>query len=159
MSGRKSITVTVPAWGGRDDGKQFLLKEMPAAQAEKWGWRAVLALKGTSAQIPESIAHYGMIAVAIRGINSFLASDVDFTKLEPLLDEMMTCVSIIRDPGARDRSTNQPIATPLVSPDDIEEVQTIGWLRSEVLRLHTNFSLVDKVLDWVSATKAMSPDS
>lgn len=152
MSGRKSETVKVPLWGGRDAGKLFRLTEMPAARAEKWALRLVLAMKGTSAAIPESLAPFGMVAVAIRGINSFLASDVDFNKLEPLLDEMFECVKMVRDPAHPD------VISDLVSDDDIEEVKTRGWLRSEVLRLHTNFSFIDAVSTWVAISKAQTDD-
>jgi hypothetical protein len=151
---RKTENVTVPQdWGGRDAGKVFQVTEAPATQAEKWAWKSIIALKGTSAQIPESLAPLGMVAVAIRGINSFIASDVPFERIEPLLDELMTCVKIVRDPGARDRMTGLPVATDLVSADDIEEVRTVAWLRSEVLRIHTNFSFLDAVSAWVAFQK------
>lgn len=151
---RKSENVTVPAeWGGRDAGKVFKITEVSAIQAEKWGWRFVIALKGTSAQIPESIAPLGMIAVYIRGVNSFLASDVDWAKLEPLLDELMECVEIVRDPRARD-AENKLIPSKLVGADDIEEVRTVAWLRSEVLRVHANFSFIDAVLSWLATANS-----
>lgn len=154
MSGRKSEFVSVPtAWGGRDAGHVFKITEMPAARAEKWALKAIIALKGTAGQIPDSLAPLGMVAVAIRGINAFLASDVDFAKMEPLLDEMMTCVQIVRDPGARS-GDGEMIATNIVSDDDIQEVRTVAWLRSEVLRLHTNFSFIDAMLEWVSKMRA-----
>lgn len=142
---RKVETVVVPRWGTRDDGKTFILTEMFASKAEKWAWRLFLAVKGTTASVPEEIAALGMVAVAIRGLNSFLAADVKFELIEPLLDEMFECVKMIRDPRYPD------VATALAD-DDIEEVQTRAWLRSEVLRLHTNFSLVDAALEWISAT-------
>jgi hypothetical protein len=150
---RKKETVRVPAeWGARDANKLFLLTEMSAADAEKWGLRMFLVVKGTSAQIPDGMAALGMIAVAIRGINAILAADIEWTKLEPLLDEMMTCVQIVRDPSHPD------VATALVSADDIEEARTIGWLRSEVLRLHTNFSFTEALSKWASImTSQTSP--
>lgn len=155
--GLKTETIVVPAsWGGRDAGKTFVITEMPAARAEKWAWRLILALKGTSAQIPESLAELGMVAVAIRGVNSFLASDVDFGKLEPLLDEMLGCISVVRDPSA------PHVVTALIPDADIMEIKTIGWLRSEVLRLHTNFSIVEALLRWLAtlnqASTSTSPD-
>lgn len=157
---RKSESVTVPAeWGGRDAGKVFLITEAPATQAEKWAWKVIIALKGTTAQVPETIAPLGMVAVAIRGINSFLASDVSFERIEPLLDELMTCVQIVRDPRARDKSTGGPIATALVSADDIEEVRTVAWLRSEVLRIHANFSFLDAVSAWIAFQKTAPTQS
>lgn len=148
--GRKVEDVTVPAeWGGRDKGKVFRITESSAAEAEKWALRLGIVLKGTTAAIPESLAPLGMIAVAIRGFNSFLAADVDFNKLEPLLDDMMKCIQLVRDPSARDQKTGDLIASALVSDDDIEEVKTRVWLRSEVLRIHTNFSFVEAALTWI----------
>lgn len=153
MSGRKSELVRVPDWGARDAGKIFRITEMPAARAEKWALKLMLALKGTSAAIPEGLAPYGMVAVAIRGINSFLASDVDFDKLEPLLDEMFTCIQIIRDPQHPD------VASEIVSDDDIQEVKVRGWLRSEVLRVHTNFSFLEALSAWWAISKTQMDDS
>lgn len=147
MSGRKEIVVTIPSWGQRDAGKHFKITEWPAATIERWGLRMMIVLKGTTAQIPEEVSQLGAIAVAIRGINSFLAADVDPDKLIDLLDQLLECVQVIRDP-------QQPhIATAIVSSDDIEEVVTRGWLRSEVLRLHTNFSLADSLLNWWALMK------
>lgn len=150
-SGRKREVVTIPAeWGGRDAGKHFLITEAPAMQAEKWAWKLWIAVKGTSASIPESIAPLGMIAVAIRGINSFLAADVEFEKLEPLLDEIMTCVQIVRDPNTPDPVLpGVPLATKLMT-DDIQEPRTITWLRGEVVRVHTNFSFIDAMTAWMT---------
>lgn len=156
----KTEVVTVGEWGGRDRGKIFKLTEMPARRAEKWAWRLFLAVKGTGAQVPESLAQFGMVAVAIRGINSFLASDVDFAKLEPLLDEMIDeCVGLVRDINAVDPVNGGPLGSPMFADADIEEVPTIAWLRSEVLRLHTGFSVVEALLTWVSTLPKEPPDS
>ena len=143
---RKREVVTVPAsWGGRDANKNFVVTEMPATRAEKWAWRLMIAVKGTTAEVPQEVAALGMVGVAIRGLNAFLASDVDFAKLEPLLDEMMTCVTVVRDLQHPD------VATPIVSDDDVEEVRTVAWLRSEVLRVHTGFSAAEAFSRIVSA--------
>jgi hypothetical protein len=161
---RRTETVVVPddEGFGRDAKKHFQIKEVPALQAEKWFWRLVIALKGTSAQIPENIASYGMAGIAIitaRAINAFFASDVDWQKLEPLMDELMTCVKIIRNPSANDRATGVPLATDLKGQDDIEEIKTIVWLRSEVLRVHTNFSFTEGLLNLVSMISKPQTDS
>ena len=137
---RKSEIVAVPEWGGRDEGKLFKITEWDAFRAEKWAWRMGLALKGTNGELPDTIARLGMVGIAVRTINAILSADVDPAKLMPLLDEMMTCVKIVRDPSVRDPATGQPLAVDLVGQDDIEEIRTVGWLRSEVLRIHTNFS-------------------
>lgn len=158
QSGRKKEVVVSPY--GRDAGRHFLITEASAMAAEKWSWRLFLAVKGTSAEVPSEYAAYGIVEVARRGINAFLASDIEMAKLEPLLDEMMDCVKIVRDPSVIDPVTGMPLATPMITSDDIQEVQTLGWLRSEVLRIHTNFSVIDVVLSWVSrAFPSPSQDS
>lgn len=152
QTGVKKKVVVVPRWSNRDDDKAFLLTEMPARQAEKWAWRLFLAVKGTTAQVPPEVEAMGMVGVAIRGLNSFLAADVEFAKLEPLLDEMMQCVRIVRDPKF-------PDVTAELIEGDIMEVQTLMWLRSEVLNLHTGFSFYDIVSTWAAAWTRQSPPS
>jgi hypothetical protein len=143
---RRSEVVKVPAeWGRRDAGKMFMITEKPATAAEKWAWRLFIAVKGTTAQIPPELEQLGMVGVAIRGINSFLAADVDFAKIEPLLDEMMECVKVVRDPA------HPELATDLTRLDDVEEAQTVTWLRNEVLRVHTNFSFAEQLSRLISA--------
>lgn len=143
--------VTVPAsWGARDAGKMFRITEMPALRAEKWAWRLFLAVKGTSGQVPDSLAPLGMVAVGLRGINAFLASDVEWEKLEPLLDEMLTCVGLVRDPTTKDPVNDGPLASAIMPETDIFEVKTLGWLRSEVVRIHTNFSFIEATLNWLA---------
>ena len=158
---RKSEIVTVPEWGGRDAGHLFKLTEMPAVRAEKWALRMGIVLKGTKAEIPSTVAPLGMIAVAIIGLNMILAADIEFEKLEPLLDEMMDCVQIIRDPMARDIQ-GQMVATRIITDDDIQEARTISWLRLEVLRVHTNFPFFEDLCNWwaaASKTMATSPST
>lgn len=126
---RKELRYTVQA-EGRDKGKVFQLMEMPAAQAEKWAIRALLALGRAGVDIPESALLEGMGAMARVGLGALLR--VDFRDTEPLLDEMMACVSIIPD------ASRPEIARSLIA-DDIEEVATRVRLRREVFRLHTGF--------------------
>ena len=136
----KSTTVRAPGLGaGRDEGKLFKITEMPAAKAEKWALRMFIALKGTSAEVPPEVARLGIVGVAIRGLNAFFAADVKWSDLEPLLDEMFECVSMVREANRPD------IATPLTG-SDIMEPQTRMWLRSEVLSLHVGFSFTEALL-------------
>lgn len=153
---RKVERVLVPNWpdANRDAGKMFVITEMSAAQAEKWAMRAILMLKGSGERIPTNIEGLGMVGVAILGINVFLQGTIKAEDLEPLMDEMMTCVKIVRD------QRNAEVATPIVSDDDIEEVKTRLWLRSEVLRVHTNFSPADALSNLLEAIqKTASPST
>lgn len=145
---RKSEIVTVPKWSNnRDLGKQYLITEMPSGQSEKWALKAFLMLKGSGERIPDDVVGLGMVGVAILGINVFLRGNLRTEDLEPLLDEMFTCVKIVRDQRHPD------VATDLVSDDDIEEVQTRLWLRSEVLRVHTGFSPAEALWKLISAIR------
>lgn len=153
-SGLKKEVVVVPTWqGSRDAGKTFMITEWPAARTERWALYMVLCVKGTTAQVPEMYEQMGMIGVARRGLNAFLAADVDPARLADLLDELLECVTLIRDPRATDKTTGQQIATPIISPTDIMDVKTRYWLRSEVIRVHTNFSPADAL--WALAKAAM----
>lgn len=152
--GLKHEIVVVPKWEeNRDSGKTFLITEMPAMQAEKWGYAMLFVLKGSGTEIPEAVMKMGMIGVAYATANAFMKADIDPKKFNPLLDEMMTCVKLIRDPSTRDKVTGEMIATPIVSDTDIQEIQTLGWLRSEVIRVHTGFTLVEVIQNWLASTK------
>ena len=161
LGGNRKIEVVVaPANFGRDAGKHFKITEWPAARAEKWAWRASIALKGTTAQIPRDIERLGMVGVARFFLNAYLAADIDVDRLMPLLDEMMTCVEIIRVPGTKDPANPQyPLSEPMFGQDDVSEVRTIGWLRSEVIRIHTNFSPAAALSELISAIRLPETNS
>lgn len=158
--GRKIEIVKVPNWpGNRDAGKVFQITEMLAGPAEKWAFRAALLVENSGVAIPQEVKGLGMVGISILGLNVFLNGRIDPDKLDPLMDQMFSCVKIVRDPSARDRTTGDVIATELVSEDDVEEVQTRLWLRSEVLRVHTGFSPAEALSKLISAiqTQAASP--
>jgi len=115
----------------RDVGKIFHLTEMPSTQAERWAQRLFLALARANVQVPPNIFGMGMMGVAaimVRGVMGLAWPDA-----QPLLDEMFECIKI--QPGP-----NPAVIRPL-QEDDIEEVQTRMMLRSEVIELHTGFSV------------------
>lgn len=127
----------------RDKGKAFFLSEMPPRKAEKWAARALLAFGRASnaevgADFREALADAGMAGVAALGIRAFTA--LSFEDAEPLLDEMLQCISVVPDPARVDQTTRLPYSRPLMD-EDIEEVSTLLTLRSEVLELHTGFSV------------------
>lgn len=128
---RKNILIKIEA-EGRDKGKVFLLREMPAVQAEKWAARAFLAMARSDVDIPADVAGTGMAGIAIVGLKAL--GGVTFELAEPLMDEMMACVAIVPDPG-------RPEVTRALIVDDFEEVRTILQLRKELLTLHTGFSI------------------
>ena len=104
---------------------------MPAWKAEKWAVRLIQGATRSGMDIPANIVSQGMLAVAYYGVAAI--ASMSWADAEPLLDEMMSCVRIIRDPTRPDMAFE-------TLPSDVEEVATILHLRSEVFKLHTNFS-------------------
>jgi hypothetical protein len=135
---RKTKTVIIQQ-EGRDNGKHFYLTEMPASQAEKWAARAFLALAHAGVELPKEVAGMGMAALAVVGLNTF--AGVSWTEAEPLMDEMMLCVQVKPDPA------KHPELIRGLVEDDIEEVVTRALLKTEVLELHTGFSLAAYLSD------------
>ena len=136
IGGRATAIAVVPELGGRnrDHGKVFKITEWPAARAERWALSMILAANRGAGQLPTTIAGIGMEGIAIIGINTFLRGNISKDELLPLLDELLECVTIVRDPK------NPHVATPLME-DEIAEVATRMWLRGEVLSLHLSFSV------------------
>ncbi|OIQ97217.1 hypothetical protein GALL_207710 [mine drainage metagenome] len=128
---RKTATIVIEA-EGRDRGKQFLLREMPASQAEKWAFRALLALARAGIDLPDDPAEAGLPEIARIGLAAL--GGMAFDDAEPLMDEMMACVQAVPDPS------RPAIRRPLIE-DDIEEVSTRLVLRREVFQLHVGFSI------------------
>ena len=128
---RKEIDITIME-EGRDRGKIFHIREMDAYQVERWATRALLALGKSGVEMPDDIGSRGVAGLAYLGFTAMMRMNYD--DAQPLLDEMMTCVSIKPDPA-------RPDVTRVLFPDDIEEVATIFKLRMEVFTLHTGFSL------------------
>lgn len=138
---RESAVVRVPAFPGtrnRDLNKIFKITEWPAARAERWALRMLLATNKGGGELPLNLAGLGMEGIAIIGINTFLRGNISDDVLLPLIDELLECVEAIRD------IKHPEIATKL-TPDDIEEPATRMWLRGEVLSLHLNFSVAGVV--------------
>lgn len=128
---RREVSITI-AEEGRDKGKIFLLREMPAEQAESWGLRLLLALAKGGADVPEDFFAYGMAGVAAFGMRAI--SGIQWAEARELLAEMFQCV--MRQPDTH----HLEVVRPLVE-NDIEEVATRLKLREELIILHTGFSL------------------
>lgn len=131
----RKVETLVCASEGRDQGKVYVLTEMSAYRAEKWAARALLALAGSGVDIPEDVASEGMATIARVGFS--MLAGAKFADIEPLMDEMLDCVRIARDPKRPD------ITFPLNLTEDatdVEELATLPWLRGEALKLHVDFS-------------------
>lgn len=125
---RKTNTVTITA-AGRDQGKQFLLTEMPATEGEDWAIRAFLALSNSGIEVPPEVAAMGMAGLPL--VTLQLLGKLRYELAKPLLDQMLRCVQMVEPQMVR----------PLTSAD-VEEIATFFTLRKEVLALHVDFSAI-----------------
>jgi hypothetical protein len=136
MSRKTALYVVPPAAEGkanRDEGKTFLITEMPARKAEKWATRALNLLAKSGVDLPPDFMRSGMAAMFVIGVKAL--TSIDYEGAEPLLDEMLDCVMLVPD-------ASKPAVTRAIHLDtDIEEVSTYLKLRDEVFELHTGFSV------------------
>lgn len=126
---RSTINYTVQD-EGRDQGKTFVLTELPASCAEAWAMRAILALMAGGIEVPEGFERMGMSAMAEIGIKAL--SGLKWEVAEPLLEEMWACVQIMPD-------SSKPHVVRNLIEQDIEEIATRIKLRAEVWKLHVDF--------------------
>lgn len=126
---RKTAHFTVSS-EGRDKGKEFIITELPAWEAEEWAIQAFLALASCGIEVPDDVKSAGFAALAGSMFDSI--GKLDYQKAKPLLDKMMDCVKFIPDP-------KRPNVTRALVPDDIEEVKTRLELRLQVWKLHAAF--------------------
>lgn len=151
MRKHKTIVIDIE---GRDKGKAFLIVERSAYDAEKWATRALMALGRSGIDVPPEAMQAGALGLLLVGIEAF--KRMPFEDAEPLLDEMMACVTFVPDPGKIDANTGRPISRPLLQGDDgdLEEVSTLLKLRSEVIELHLGFSLAATLSNLAAAAQA-----
>lgn len=142
---RKEADITITD-DGRDLGKVFCVREMPAAQAERWAVRALMAVAKSGQDIGSALGS-GMEGIAVLGVTALMT--MDYYQAEPLLDELMTCIQIKPSPN---------VIRALID-EDIEEVSTRIRLKIEVLQLHVGFSLAGGGSKSTSETSAKKPDS
>lgn len=132
---QKYVSIPTPSEGtNRDAGKMFFLQEKSAMETEQWAERALLAMASGGVDIPSEVLRMGAGAVVAAGFRSLM--HVSWHDAKPLLDEMMECVSFVPDPANKNVQRG-------VDPEDIDEVSTLLKLRTEVIELHTGFSIAD----------------
>lgn len=132
MSGRKTQRLTITT-EGRDKGKVFLLTEMPADQAEAWAIRALLGLQRAGIEIPDDALAGSAASIAALGLKALFS--LPWEDLQPLLDEMFSCVQYVHNP----KHPAQEITPGIGS--QIEEVATRLMLRVAIFELHLGFSV------------------
>ena len=142
---RKTKTVVIES--GRDDGKSFLVTEMPVTKADKWANSALLAMMRGGVDVggvnfdliantlmpsdaPKIDVSGGMLELARISIAGL--GNVTETVGQSLLDQLIEdCVQVVPTGGA---------ARPMLSIDDeIEDLKTLWTLRKEAFILHIDF--------------------
>ena len=142
---RKTKTVVIES--GRDNGKSFLVAEMPVTKADKWANTALLAMMRGGVDVggvnfdligntlmpsdaPKIDVSGGMLELARISIAGL--GNVTETVGQSLLDQLIEdCVQVVPTGGA---------ARPMLSIDDeIEDLKTLWTLRKEAFILHIDF--------------------
>src|SRR5262245_59357996 len=121
---RREKVVTITA-EGRDKGKRFNLREMPADKAERWAIRCLLAFANAGARLPEEQIMSGLAGMdasiellLIQGIRSL--AGLRYHDAEPLLAEILECVEYM-PPGSEGARMNLNGSAGMTQ---IEEVRT-----------------------------------
>lgn len=122
---RKTRVFTVNDEKSRDNGRSYLITEMPADAAEWWAIRALQAILTTDAEIEFDTP---FAQLARQGLAAF--AKIEPEKSRPLLDEMFQCVRV-KLPGSNDSRE--------MLGNDIEEVKTRVLLRREIFALYFDF--------------------
>lgn len=121
---------------GRDQGKTFVVREMPASKLEKWSARAMLAL--FNGNLPADIAEQarGSNAVTLAQAVASGLGGISWEVVEPLYDELLGCVYRVPDPST-------PAARVQLNPANvdahIQDMSTLLRLRAGVLEVCFDF--------------------
>lgn len=122
----KTKTITIEK--GRDEGKTFVITEMPITKADNWAMRALFAIANGGIDIEginPNTGMLGMAQVAIKALSG-IKPDVGI----PLLDELLECVQVLPSSGN---------ARALIIDSDIKDLSTMFTLRKEALAIHIDF--------------------
>lgn len=122
----KTKTITIEK--GRDEGKTFVITEMPITKADNWAMRALFAIANGGIDIEginPNMGMLGMAQVAIKALSG-IKPDIGI----PLLDELLECVQVLPSSGN---------ARALIIDSDIKDLSTMFTLRKEVLAIHIDF--------------------
>ena len=142
---RKTKTLVIES--GRDQGKSFLITEMPVTRADKWANTALLAMLRGGVDVGN--VNFGLIADTI-GVGDAPKIDpmggmlelaritiaglgnVTETVGQELLDQLINdCAQVISSGGV--------VRQMLSIDDEIEDLKTLWMLRKESFLLHIDF--------------------
>ena len=142
---RKTKTLVIES--GRDQGKSFLITEMPVTRADKWANTALLAMLRGGVDVGN--VNFGLIAdtigvgdapkidpmggmIELARITIAGLGNVTETVGQELLDQLINdCAQVISSGGV--------VRQMLSIDDEIEDLKTLWMLRKESLLLHIDF--------------------
>ena len=142
---RKTKTLVIES--GRDQGKSFLITEMPVTRADKWANTALLAMLRGGVDVGN--VNFGLIAdnigvgdapkidpmggmLELARITIAGLGNVTETVGQELLDQLINdCAQVISSGGV--------VRQMLSIDDEIEDLKTLWMLRKESLLLHIDF--------------------
>jgi hypothetical protein len=135
---------------GRDRGKIFHIKEMPALQIERWTERLFQTLTFEGVEIPEETLVSGFLGFTTEWIRWL--SHLRIWELQPFLLEMDECIT--RQPRLENPET-RPLINCNSDEDDVQEWMTWLTLRINAVWLHADFIRFWKPMDFIPRTTAM----
>lgn len=116
---------------GADKGKVFVITRMSAFQADQWARRLIKAIARTGKEVSED--HINMGILGLTGITLSIYGRLEDDITERSLNELLSCVKIIRDP----RLSNMPPME--IMEEDFEDPKTLQKIYEEAFKLNVDF--------------------
>ncbi|WP_145484410.1 hypothetical protein [Yersinia aldovae] len=127
---RKQITYIVED-EGRDKGKEFLITEMSAWDAEELSEEIYRAMgHGEFNSLPADVVAMGAAGLATVGISVLAAAPASVSR--PISDRILSTVEVVITNEGKD-------ITRSIKPIDFEEISTIRTLKDKVFELNFGF--------------------
>ncbi|EKN4009739.1 TPA: hypothetical protein PXI74_003859 [Yersinia enterocolitica] len=127
---RKQITYTVED-EGRDKGKEFIITEMSAWDAEELSEEIYRAMgHGEFNSLPADVVSMGVAGLATVGISVLAAAPASVSR--PISDRILSTVEIVITNEGKDINR-------AIKPLDFEEISTIRTLKDKVFELNFGF--------------------
>ncbi|CQJ65533.1 hypothetical protein [Yersinia enterocolitica] len=127
---RKQITFIVED-EGRDKGKEFIITEMSAWDAEELSEEIYRAMgHGEFNSLPADVVSMGVAGLATVGISVLAAAPASVSR--PISDRILSTVEIVITNEGKD-------ITRSIKPIDFEEISTIRTLKDKVFELNFGF--------------------
>ena len=143
MLKKKEITIVAK---NRDEGRKYLLTEMPALQAERWARHAIMAMNREDLDIAAEVAALGMWGFVLGGMQALAGGDV--AAVDKLMDEMLPQIQIVEEAVTR----------PLGGQGDVWELSTWKTLRQELIELHMGFTFAELALSLKAESASTQQD-